>query len=162
MHWRKHVVLVPAYAAMFALVMFFLGALQVDTSEFTWVSWLGYGVALVLLYVSGDALVGRIRRSDEMHAHSHDSDWMFLILLFLTALTGLAMNVFRLMDWPLPTYYTYVVHLAIAVPLLVLEVPFMTWAHLVYRPLALYLREVKSRARGNAPRTAGREAPTAS
>jgi len=146
-HWLKHVILVPAYVAMFVLVMLFLRSLQVDTAEFTRVSWLGYAAALVLLYVSGDAIAGRIRRKDEMHKHSHDSDWMFLILLFLTALTGILMNVFRLMDWPLPTYYTYVIHLAIAVPLLVLEVPFMKWAHLVYRPLALYLREVKARAR---------------
>jgi len=146
-HWKRHVILVPAYGAMFVLVMFFLKALQVDTSEFTWVSVLGYAIAAVLLYVSGDAIVGRIRRRDEMHKHSHDSDWMFLILLFLTALTGLLMNVFRLTGLPLPTYFTYVVHLAVVLPLLVLEVPFMKWAHLVYRPLALYLREVKERAR---------------
>jgi ferredoxin len=149
-HWRKHVLLVAAYVAMFVLVMFFLKRLQVDTSEFSALSWLGYSAALALLYVSGDAMVGRLRKKDEMHRHSHDSDWMFLILLFATALTGLMMNVFRLMDWAVVTYVTYVVHLAVAVPLLVLEVPFMKWAHLVYRPLALYLREVKARSRAGA------------
>jgi hypothetical protein len=73
---------------------------------------------------------------------------MFLILLFLTAFTGILMHVSRLMGWPLPTYFIYVIHLAIAVPLLVLEVPFMKWAHLMYRPLALYLKAVKESARG--------------
>jgi len=144
--WFRHVILVPAYVAMFVLVMFFLSTLQVDTSRFSMVSYLGYAIAFVLLYVSGDAIVGRLRRREEIHKHSHDSDWMFLILLFLTALTGILMNVFRLMDWPLPTYYIYVIHLAIAVPLLVLEVPFMKWAHLMYRPLALYLKAVKEDA----------------
>jgi heterodisulfide reductase subunit C/quinone-modifying oxidoreductase subunit QmoC len=40
----------------------------------------------------------------------------------------------------------YVIHLAVVVPLLVLEVPFMKWAHLMYRPLALYLKAVKESA----------------
>jgi hypothetical protein len=40
----------------------------------------------------------------------------------------------------------YVIHLAVAVPMLVLEVPFMKWAHLMYRPLALYLKAVKESA----------------
>jgi quinone-modifying oxidoreductase subunit QmoC len=144
--WLKHFILVPAYAGMFVLVMFFLESLQVDTSEFTWVSILGYACTLALLYVSGDAMIGRLRKKEEIHKYSHDSDWMFLILLFLTALTGILMHVLRLMDWPLSTYYMYVIHLAVVAPLLVLEVPFMKWAHLMYRPLALYLKAVKESA----------------
>ncbi len=37
------------------------------------------------------------------------------------------------------TYVMYMVHLAIAVPMLVVEVPFGKWAHLLYRPLAMYV-----------------------
>jgi quinone-modifying oxidoreductase subunit QmoC len=144
--WLKHFIFVPAYVAMFTLVIFFLEDLQVDTSEFTWVSILGYGIAGILLYVSGDAILSRLRKAEEMHKHSHDSDWMFLILLFFTSLTGILMHFFRISDWPLPTYYTYVIHMAFVVPLLVLEVPFMKWAHLMYRPLALYLKEVQESA----------------
>jgi len=144
--WLKHFILVPAYAGMFVLVMFFLESLQVDTSEFTWVSILGYTCTLALLYVSGDAMIGRLRKKEEIHKYSHDSDWMFLILLFLTALTGILMHGFRIMDWPLSTYYMYVIHLAVVAPLLVLEVPFMKWAHLMYRPLALYLKAVRESA----------------
>jgi nitrate reductase gamma subunit len=145
-HWFKHFIFVPAYVAMFTLVMFFLEHLQVDTSEFTWVSILGYGIAGILLYVSGDAILSRLRKTDEIHKHSHDSDWMFLILLFFTSLTGIMMHFFRIADWAHPTYYMYVIHMAFVVPLLVLEVPFMKWAHLMYRPLALYLKEVKESA----------------
>jgi quinone-modifying oxidoreductase subunit QmoC len=144
--WLKHFILVPAYVAMFVIVMFFLESLQVDTSQFTGVSILGYVIAAILLYVSGDAMISRLRKKEEIHKYSHDSDWMFLILLFLTSLTGILMHLFRVMDWPLPTYYMYVIHMAVVVPLLVLEVPFMKWAHLMYRPLALYLKEVKEAA----------------
>jgi heterodisulfide reductase subunit C/quinone-modifying oxidoreductase subunit QmoC len=47
----------------------------------------------------------------------------------------------------MPTYVTYVVHLMVAVPMLVVEVPFGKWSHLLYRPLALYLSAVQARAR---------------
>jgi len=144
--WLKHFIFVPAYVAMFTLVMVFLEDLQVDTSEFTAVSILGYVIASILLYVSGDAILSRLRKMEEIHKHSHDSDWMFLILLFFTSLTGIMMHFFRIADWALPTYYMYVIHMAFVVPLLVLEVPFMKWAHLMYRPLALYLKEVKESA----------------
>jgi hypothetical protein len=41
------------------------------------------------------------------------------------------------------TYMIYVIHLAVAVPMLVVEVPFGKWSHLFYRPLALYLVKVR-------------------
>lgn len=72
---------------------------------------------------------------------------MFLVLLFLTALTGILVHLFRIAGWPLSTYYTYVIHLAIAVSMLVVEVPFGKWAHLLYRPLAIYLNKVKVKAK---------------
>ena len=46
-------------------------------------------------------------------------------------------------DWPATTYAIYVIHMMVAVPMLVLEVPFAKWAHLAYRPLVLYLMKVK-------------------
>ena len=40
----------------------------------------------------------------------------------------------------------YTFHLIIAVAMLVVEVPFGKWAHLLYRPLAVYLKNVKDKA----------------
>ena len=91
-------------------------------------------------------MISRRKKEVEIHKHSEFSDWLFLILLFLTTLTGIIMHAFRLGGMPLATYYSYVVHLAIAVPMLVIEVPFGKWAHLMYRPLALYLKAVKESA----------------
>ncbi len=145
--WLKHFILVTGYGTMFLLVMLFLHHLQVDSSNFTWVSLLGYYATFAILYFSSDAILGRLRKRDENHKFSHDSDWMFLILLFLTGLTGILMHLLRLMDFPQPTYIMYVIHLAVAVPMLVVEVPFGKWSHLLYRPLALYLKAVKERAR---------------
>ena len=46
--------------------------------------------------------------------------------------------------------FTYVVHLAFVVPMLVLEVPFSKWAHMLYRPFAIYLHELHRDARWSA------------
>ena len=40
----------------------------------------------------------------------------------------------------------YVIHLMGVVPMLVLEVPFGKWAHLAYRPLAIYFARVQVHA----------------
>jgi hypothetical protein len=44
-----------------------------------------------------------------------------------------------------------VIHLAIAIPMLVIEVPFGKWAHLGYRPLAIYLVTVIERRKNWLP-----------
>ena len=108
---------------------------------------LGYYATFAILYGTTYALIGRLRRRQPVYRNSHATDWMFLILLFLTALTGILLHLFRLLDLPWPTYIMYVVHLMIAVPMLVIEVPFGKWAHLAYRPLAQYLVAVREAGR---------------
>jgi len=41
------------------------------------------------------------------------------------------------------SYYTYIIHLAILVPMIVIEVPFSKWSHLAYRPFAIYFSKLK-------------------
>ena len=43
-------------------------------------------------------------------------------------------------------HFAYAIHLAIAVPLLVIEVPFGKLSHVIYRPLAIYFQAVSDRA----------------
>jgi len=148
-HWLKHLLLVTAYATMLLLVVVFLRWFQTDEIRPIWhpTRFLGYYATAVLLYFTVDAMISRLRRDKQIHKHSHLTDWTFLILLFLTTLSGIIFHLFRIVGLPLPTYYAYVVHLAIAVPMLVVEVPFGKWAHLAYRPLALYFISLKEKAR---------------
>jgi heterodisulfide reductase subunit C len=146
--WRNHWILVSGYVTMFVLVVVFLKWFQTDKIYAIWhpQRWLGYYATIALLFGAADAIWGRIKQDREMHRFSHTSDWMFPILLLLTALTGILLHTFRYLGWPLPTYYAYVVHLAIAAPMLILEVPFGKWAHLAYRPFAVYFQTVKEKA----------------
>jgi hypothetical protein len=145
-NWARHLILVTGYATIFILVVVFLPWFQVEDRSFHWSSLLGYYSTAVLLGATAWMIADRLGKRSEMHRFSHLSDWLFPALLFLTALTGVLLNVFRLLDRPMPTYFLYMVHLAVAVPMLAVEVPFGKWAHLLYRPLAIYIDAVKRSA----------------
>ncbi len=151
MHWLKHFLLVTGYATMLILILVLLRWFQTDGWNVT--SLFGYYATAVLLYVSADMMIGRLRKRHEIHRHSHPTDWMFLILLFLTSLTGILVHLLRMGGMPVPTYVMYVIHLAVAVPMLVVEVPFGKWAHLLYRPLVIYLVTVKAKAKSTVEAT---------
>jgi hypothetical protein len=147
MRWLQHFLLVSGYVTILLLVMVFLPWFQRDGAEFHFTALFGYYSTAMLLGATVLAMRGRLRKDQQIHKFSHPTDWMFLVLLFLTALTGIFLHLFRLFDLPWPTYIMYVVHLMIAVPMLVIEVPFGKWAHLAYRPLAMYLVAVREAAR---------------
>lgn len=146
-HWLRHLALVSGYGTMFLLVVVFLYWFQVEDASFHWTSLLGYYATLVLLGTTLWIIRDRLEKKDQIHKDSDLADWLFVGLLLLTSLTGISLHVFRLLDLPMPTYVMYLVHLMIAVPMLVIEVPFSKWAHMLYRPLAIYLSAVQARAR---------------
>lgn len=150
--WWKHLLLVTGYVTMFLLVVVFLRWFQTDEVRplLHPTRILGYLATAALLFVAGEAMWSRWKKRERMHRHSHLTDWMFLALLFLTALTGILVHAARLSGLPLTTYGLYALHLAIAVPMLIVEVPFGKWAHMLYRPLAVYLSKVRERAREHA------------
>lgn len=159
--WRNHIILVLGYVTMFVLVVVFLKWFQTDNIYPIWhpQRWIGYLSFVALIFGSSIAIWGRIKKDNEMHRYSHLSDWIFPILLFLTALTGILVNVFRYMGLPLATYYIYAIHLSILTPMLVLEVPFGKWSHLAYRPFAIYFQNVKEKALEGQEESAGSLAP---
>jgi ferredoxin len=146
--WISHILLVSGYVLMLVLVVFLLGWFQTDEIYPLWhpQRWLGYYATIVLLFGAGRALWGRFKKDVQLHRFSHLSDWIFPALLVVVTLTGIFQHTFRYLGWALPTYYTYVIHLAFAAPMLILEVPFGKWSHLYYRPLAIYFDKVKQRA----------------
>ena len=134
---------------MLTLVVIFLRWFQTDVVHPAWhpQRWVGYYATAALLYGTVYFMIGRLTKREQVHKYSEPSDWIFLILLFLTTLTGIMVHGARLAGFPLTTYYVYVIHLAIAVPMLVVEVPFSKWSHLLYRPLAVYLTTVKQKGK---------------
>jgi Fe-S oxidoreductase len=146
--WLKHFILVSGYLTMMTLIIVFLRWFQVDDTSWHFTSIFGYYATGALLIMTVEMFRSRLEKKEKIHRFSHISDWLFLSLLFLTTLTGIMMHMVRLIGWPMGTYVIYVIHLAIAVPMLVIEVPFGKWSHLFYRPLAVFLATVKEKASG--------------
>jgi len=154
--WLKHFLMMSGYLTMIVLIVIFLRWFQTDEilPPYHPTRLFGYYATAVLLYVSADFLVRRLKKRGQIYRFSEASDWIFLVLMFLTAFTGILVHGLRLAGLPMATYVTYVVHLAIAVPFLVVEVPFGKWAHMLYRPFAAYLTEVRQKAKESAERVA--------
>jgi hypothetical protein len=146
--WINHLLIMTGYSVVFLLVVVGIRWFQRDEIYALWhpIRLLGYYATFAILYGTTMAIWGRLKRSKTVYAHSHSSDWAFLILLWLTTFSGILIHFGRLLELPLTTYYLYVVHMMIAVPMLVIEVPFAKWTHQLYRPLVLYLMKVKTSA----------------
>jgi quinone-modifying oxidoreductase subunit QmoC len=146
--WLVHLLIMTGYSTVFLLVVAGIRWFQRDQIYAVWhpIRLLGYYATFAILYGTTYAMVGRIKKSKTVYSHSHSSDWAFLILLWLTTFTGILIHFARLLELPMATYFIYVIHLMIAIPMLVLEVPFAKWTHQLYRPLIIYLMKVKERA----------------
>ncbi len=146
--WLKHLLLVSGYVTMLVLVVGLLWWFQTDEIYPLWhpQRWLGYYATAVLLIFSGEAIYDRFRKRDQLHRFSHPTDWLFPAFLFVGALTGILVHIFRYAGWPWPTYILYTVHLMAMFAMLDSEVGIGKWTHLAYRPLAVYLDAVKQRA----------------
>jgi ferredoxin len=149
--WLLHFLLVTGYATMLLLVVVFLPWFQREHADFHWTAILGYYGTATILGFTLVAMRGRLRKKEQQFRFSHVSDWTFLVLLFLTALSGIVLHIARLLDLPWPTYVLYVTHLMIAVPMLIVEVPFGKWNHLVFRPVAQYMVAVREAAQARQP-----------
>jgi ferredoxin len=108
--------------------------------------WLGYLAAAGILYGLGDIFVGRWKAEREIWKVTRFEDLVFPVLLLLTAVSGLAVHVARYAGFGLTSHLAYAVHVTVATPMLVVEMSFGKWSHMVYRPMALYFQAVRERA----------------
>jgi hypothetical protein len=144
--WAVHLVLMLSYLTLLILIMFFLKYMQ-QGPEIVWGAHIfGYLASLGLIGATLYAVHGRLKKSETHYKHSHETDWIFLVLLIYVAGTGVAQHLLHRLDLPLAANVTYLLHLMGVVPMLVLEVPFSKWAHMAYRPLAMYFSSLQAEA----------------
>ena len=144
--WAIHLALMLSYLTMLVLIMFFLHRMQ-HGPQIDWLAHgFGYAAAVGLVATTIFAMVGRLRRTETHYRHSHETDWIFLILLLMVSVTGIAQHVLHRLDLPVAANILYVIHMMGVVPMLVLEVPFSKWSHMAYRPLAMYFSTVREKA----------------
>ena len=107
---------------------------------------LGMVSGVVLLYGTTVAMIRRlIPGRESSFVHSLLSDWLLLGLLWSVALTGFLLEIAVYQPagstWG---YAAFLVHVVLALELLIL-LPFTKFAHMFYRPLALWVFNLSSK-----------------
>jgi ferredoxin len=151
--WAGHWLLALGVTMILAIKVFALRWFQTDNLYPLYhpQRWLGYLATAFILYGVGTILVRRIKREKETSKTTGLEDLMFPSLLLLTALSGISVHILRYAGFELACHFVYALHIVIATPILVVEMSFGKWSHMIYRPLALYFQAVKERARREAP-----------
>ena len=143
-YWLVHFLLMSSYVMLFVMIVVFLNWFQTD-HIYNWYypqRLLGYYSTIGLMVGITYFAVLRFKKSGEKSKKTHLSDWVFLFLLMTTAITGILLHFFRINGMPMATYYTYVIHLMVLFPMIIIEVPFSKWSHLAYRPVAIYFSRI--------------------
>jgi len=145
MPWLVHLGLMVGYVLMLILVMAFLPVLQ-QGPEIEWsVHLFGYLATIGLIGGSVYFIYSRRKRLQIQYQKSHSTDWVFIILLAIITLTGLTQHILHRSGLIEAANIIYVLHLMSVVPWL-LRMPFSKWAHLIYRPLAMYFAAIWAEA----------------
>lgn len=108
---------------------------------------LGTVAGLALMYGVTMFMVGRRRRWSASAATSTGSDWMLLALLWITGATGFLIEVALYLP-PAPAwgYWVFLLHVSVAMELMLL-LPFTKFAHVMYRPVALFFYSLAKQKR---------------
>ena len=99
---------------------------------------LGIVSGALLLYGTSVMILRRLRKADRYTSRSTFMDWTFLVLLLLAGLGGFLVDLAQYAGLPVWAYGFMLFHLVVVFDLLVL-IPFTKFAHVVYRPMALWL-----------------------
>ncbi len=155
--WLGHWILALGTVMMLTIKVFALRWFQTDNLYplYNPQRWLGYLATGFIFYGIGEILVRRVQAKKEVYKETRLEDLIFPILLLLTAVSGLSAHILRYSGLAYAALVTYALHVIIATPMLVVEMPFGNWAHMIYRPLALYFQAVKERAARQAPAAEG-------
>jgi quinone-modifying oxidoreductase subunit QmoC len=145
MPWFIHLGLMLGYVSMLILVMVFIERLQ-SGPEIQWnVHIFGYLATVGLTVGTIYFIRNRLRKNYVQYKKSHCTDWVFVILLVFIVSTGIAQHVFHRTGLIELANVTYIIHLMCVVPWL-FRMPFSKWAHMIYRPLAMYFAAIRRAA----------------
>ena len=99
---------------------------------------IGTVAGIALMYGVSMFIVNRVRHVNRAAQFTTASDWLLLVLLWITGATGFFIEVaLYLPNAPAWGYWVFLLHVSVAMELMLL-LPFTKFAHVMYRPVALF------------------------
>ncbi len=143
--WLIHALTIWGFLGLFAATLMdwglaLLGIKETGTAIPIWYPsrLLGTIAGISLMYGVTMFAINRVRQVNRAAAVSQASDWLLLILLWITGATGFFIEVaLYLPSAPAWGYWVFLFHVAVAMELILL-LPFTKLAHTLYRPVALF------------------------
>ena len=108
---------------------------------------IGVLAGLIFIYGTGVTLYFRMIKRSEYYSKTTFADWVFLIFMFGTGITGFPVTILAFMpvaSLPVWAPWVLVIHVVFAFELL-LMIPFTKFAHMLYRPFALWWHDMQAR-----------------
>jgi nitrate reductase gamma subunit len=116
---------------------------------------LGTVAGVMLVYGTSMMIIDRLRGASRSVARSTSADWTLLVLLWVTGVTGFALELaLYLPEAPPWGDWVFLFHVAVAMELVLLA-PVMKLAHAVYRPVALFYLALSREPRDGPERAQG-------
>ena len=104
---------------------------------------LGTVAGAMLIFGTTMLILNRLQKANRSVRKSQSADWTLLALLWLTGVSGFALELaLYLPEAPVWGYWVFLFHVAVAMELVLLA-PFMKLAHVIYRPVALFFFALK-------------------
>jgi ferredoxin len=143
--WFAHALTVWGFLGLLAATLLdyglsVIGVRKTGAPEPIWypVRLLGTIAGIALVYGVSILILNRLRRSNRAVQHSQASDWMLLVMLWVVGVTGFLLELaLYLPHAPSWGYWVLLFHVSVAMELM-LMMPFMKFAHALYRPVALF------------------------
>lgn len=106
---------------------------------------IGTVAGISLVYGVSVLIWNRLTRANRATQVSRPSDWLFLVLLWVTGVTGFLIEIaLYLPHAPAWGYWVFLFHVAVAMELILL-LPFIKFAHVLYRPVALFFHSLAAK-----------------
>lgn len=155
--WLAHALTVWGFLGLLAATILdyllaLIGVKKTGTPVPIWypVRLLGTIAGIAMVYGVSILILNRLRKANKGVKESKASDWMFLVMLWVVGVTGFLLELsLYLPHAPSWGYWVFLFHVSVAMELMLL-LPFIKFAHAIYRPVALFFYALaKQRGAGN-------------
>lgn len=144
--WIAHLLVMSAYILM--LIISNLHVFEPLKKRYTFadiqtylVFYSGFGIVIGGLIM----IVRRLFKKVPSSMFSHSTDWLFVIMLFVIGLTLLFTMISNMILGPNSSVVNllYKLNIAVEISWISVVVPFTKWIHIFFRPMAIYLYNLK-------------------